>query len=156
MIYDRTIQDVIDAEQIFNEKIKQMLPLTAEEENILEKGRVTATTLNRIENKQAELASLLNDEMFVKVNLQNKSWSNQVFFQEDLRRLVDNSKALRDNFFVISAIENPSARFYFEDFNKIEKILAEVEAQIANARKSFRRSGSFSAGQSVLPQKGEL
>ena len=155
MIFDRTAQDVVQAEQLFNEKVKAFLPLTDAEENIMERGRVTVGTLNRIEQKQAEIALQLKDWGYIKEILVNKEWNAEVFFQEDLERLVENTKALRNSFFVITtSLKNPDVRFFYEDFNRMEQILSEIWQLIEAAKATFKYSGALNANQTILPLKG--
>lgn len=152
MIFDRTKEDVETAEQIFNEKVKNFIPLSEEEANQMERGRLTANTLNRIELKQAEIKYWLKELQYLKKDLINKQWNDGFFFKEDLQRLVDNTKELRAAFYVSDrSIENPVAIFRYDEFNKIEKILFELSENIDNAKFSFKLSGTFNSNQSVLP-----
>ena len=157
MIYDRTIQDVAQAKEIFETKVKNFVALTTAEKTTLERGRVTVNTLNRIEQKQAEMAQKLKNYGYFDGDIINKSWSNEVFFNEDLKRLAQNTATLREAFYIISSdMKNPEARFFYEDFNTMERFLAEIEALIENMEKSFKRSGAVSANQTILPLKGVI
>lgn len=152
MIFDRTKEDVEAAEQIFNEKVKKFIPLSEDEENQMERGRLTTSTLNRIELKQAEIKYWLKELQYLKKDLINKQWNDGFFFKEDLQRLVENTKELRTAFYVSdNSIENPVAIFRYDEFNKIEKILFELAENIDNAKFSFKLSGTFNSNQSVLP-----
>lgn len=156
MIFDRTANDVFEAERIFNEKVKAFFTLSEEEKSILEKGRVTAETLNRIENKQAEIGEILVQWEYLTEGLIHKTWGTEVFTQGDLLRIVNNLLTLRDSFYVISSdLAEPRPRFHFEDFNIIEKTLAEIEELVSSAKKSFLRSGAVRSAQRPLPLKGD-
>ena len=61
MIFDRTASDVDAAIKIRDEKVKSYQELTEEDVDILERGFITLNTINRIEEKQSELKSLLNN-----------------------------------------------------------------------------------------------
>jgi flagellar biosynthesis/type III secretory pathway chaperone len=155
MIYDRTAQDVEQAQEIFETKVKNFVALTEDEKTALERGRVTVDTLNRIEQKQAEIATMLKQWHYLKQDIANKTWSSGVFRQEDLKRLADNTKILRDCFYVMSAnIANPAARFYYTEFNNMEKILWETSQLIKFTESSFKHCGSFNSNQIKLPLKG--
>ena len=152
MIFDRTKEDVETAEQIFNEKVKNFIPLSEEEESQMERGRLTTSTLNRIELKQAEIKYWLKELQYLKKDLINKQWNDGFFFKEDLQRLVENTKELRAAFYVSdNSTENPVAIFRYDEFNKIEKILFELAENIDNAKFSFKLCGTFNSNQSVLP-----
>lgn len=157
MIYDRVIEDVTQAQALFENKVKKFIPLTDAEKTTLERGRVTVNTLNRIEQKQAEIGQILKDWKYLKEDITNKQWSNEVFFREDLQRLTDNTAKLRDAFYVLSKdLPNPEARYYFEEFNIMERFLFEIEELIKEAKSNFKRSGAISANQKItLPLKGD-
>lgn len=157
MIYDRTINDVAQAERIFKEKVLSLAVLSDDEKQILERGRVTAETLNRIEENQKEIADILKKWHYINVELETKKWSSEIFFDEDLTRLVKNTILLRDAFYTINEIRQPEPLFHFEEFNKIEQILFEIGELIKNAEKSFKYSGTFFVNQSIiLPLKGAI
>lgn len=160
MIYDRTQQDVDKASELFETKVKAFIPLTAEEEAIMERGRVTIDTLNRIENNQKYIHDALKQIGYSDLGVTNKKWSGtEVFYDDDLKRLVDNTKILRDNFFVYSQnIENPSPYFRYTDFNNIEKLLDEMSdivIKILFWETNETIAGAYNAGQTInLPLKG--
>lgn len=157
MIYDRTLEDVANAKTIFAEKVTMSIPLTDAEKDIMERGMVTADTLNRIEQKQAEIGQILNKWHYLKEPIINKQWSNEVFFREDLQRLTENTAKLREAFYVLSEeLPNPEAWYYFEEFNTMEKLLAEISFLVFATKQSFKRSGAAYANQSILPLKGVI
>ena len=71
MIFDRTQEDVDTAVRLRNEKVKEFKNLTNEEINTLERGTITINTLNRIENKQTEIAELFS-RLSIKTDIKNK------------------------------------------------------------------------------------
>lgn len=155
MIYNRTQEDVEQAEQIFTTKVLKLMTLNDEEKQVLARGRVTKETLNRIESKQAEIAEILKKWHYLGDAITNKEWNTQVFFDEDLTRICENNKKLRNAFYIISQeMRNAVPMFHFEEFNIVEKILAELDLLISATRKSFKRSGTFAAEQATLPLKG--
>ena len=70
MIFDRTQNDVDAAISLRNKKVKGFESLTSEEINTLERGTITINTLNRIENKQMELANLFS-QLSINVEIKN-------------------------------------------------------------------------------------
>lgn len=157
MIYDRTQQDVDNAQAIFETKVKAFIELTDEEKNIMERGRVTTNTLNRIEEAQNAIGEMLVTMGYLKIPIVNKSWrSADVFFAEDLQRIVDNTKALRRSFFVLSQnLKDPIPAFDYTNFNIIERLLYEMDELIEIVKSNYKRAGAYKAGQRIhLPLKG--
>lgn len=157
MIYDRTQSDITQAEKIYKEKVLTFSVLSDEEKTILERGRFTTESINRIVEKQKEVSAILSKWHYLKEELENKdNWTSQVFFEEDLRRLVKNNNTLRECFYVVSKnLRNPEPLFHYEEINILEKILVELSELIELTEKSFKRCGTFSADQITLPLKGD-
>ena len=61
MIYNRTATDVSLAKRLRAEKVQKFIELTDDEVQTLERGTITINTLNRIEDKQAEIKAMLDD-----------------------------------------------------------------------------------------------
>ena len=61
MIYNRTENDIETARNLIETKVKNFEELTEDEVAKIERGTFTVNTLNRIEQKQAELKTLFND-----------------------------------------------------------------------------------------------
>lgn len=157
MIYDRTKQDVDNAQAIFETKVKAFVSLTDEEKNIMERGRVTTNTLNRIETAQEAIGEMLVTMGYLNVPIVNKTWLNSdVFFEEDLYRIVNNTKALRKSFFVLSQnLKDPIPAFDYTNFNIIEKLLYEMSELIEIVKSNYKRADAYIAGQGInLPLKG--
>lgn len=149
MITDRTITDVNKAKEIRASKIQTFTPLTDDEKRIVERGLVSIDTLNRIEDKQAELRDILTDMGYMGANVSNKRWSVATFFTEaDLNRIVKNVAVLRQAYFVYSDTpNNPTARLHYEEFNKIEKVLEDIERMVADMRSHYRECDTFYCGE---------
>lgn len=153
MIVDRTYSDVERSKEILK-KLKSLQSVSEKEYDILERGTVTYNTLNRIENKQKELAEILKQWTYLIVPITNKSWTkNDIFNETDLERLANNTIALREAFYVIDKSHpNPKAKYTYQDINAMEKILDEIDRLVAVTKTSFRRSNTFELGQNfVLP-----
>lgn len=133
MIFDRTIDDVNTAIEILNSlKNGGYFPgLTASEKETLERGTLSLSTLNRIEDKMKELKTEFGDMGYF-VGLETKHWSNgDIFKTEDFARILNNIKALRMVFYVKpDTPDTPKARYHFDNLNKIEKILHDLESMI--------------------------
>ena len=139
MIIDRTQADVNNAISIRKNKIQKFETLTVKELEIIEKGFFTITTLNRIEDKQAQLATLLTDMGYLQTPIVNKTRNNtQVFDREEFQRIINNTNVLRQAFFVYNDTPNtPPVSFYWEDINSLENILYLLQQAIDATKASF-------------------
>lgn len=143
MIIDRTHNDVLKSIElaqrggVFSEK----------EIETLERGMVTINTLNRIEEKQKEIADLIS-EMGYPVSIENKTWKQQdVFFFEDLKRIVSNVEKLRISFFALNETPaNPRAEYHYREFNLIEKVLLDIQNNAVFAEENYKICGSAECG----------
>ena len=147
MIFDRTQEDVDTAVSLRNKKVKEFETLTSEEINTLERGTITINTLNRIENKQAEISELFS-HLSINVEIENKNWEEtQIFNQAEFQRILDNLNELVKSFYVYSNTPNiPKISYHFEDINAIEKILFDLEELYNKALKSFVYCGTLYCG----------
>lgn len=143
MIIDRTHNDVLKSIElaqrggVFSEK----------EIETLERGMVTIDTLNRIEEKQKEIADSIS-EMGYPVSIENKTWKQQdVFFFEDLKRIVSNVEKLRTSFFALNETPaNPRAEYHYREFNLIEKVLLDIQNNAVFAEENYKICGSAECG----------
>ena len=149
MIYNRTLEDVENAREIIETKVKKFLELTEEELDILNRGYVSVNTINRIENQQTMLKNLFNSMGYYNSHNENKEWGySDIFKQIDLDRIVENTVLLRKAFFTFSYTpENPNAKYYFEDFNRMEKILFDLEDMANEIKSLYLECGTFECGE---------
>ena len=147
MIFDRTQEDIDTAIILRREKVQTFQELSDEETAILERGTLTVNTLNRIENKQTEIAELLS-QLSRNVEIENKNWEEtQIFNRAEFQRILDNLNVLVKNFSVYSNTPNvPQISYHFEDINAIEKILFDLEELYNEALKSFIYCGTTHCG----------
>ena len=83
MIYDR-VQADIDTALIIRKKLQQGETLTEAEIGVLERGTLTINTLNRIEQKQAELIEIFNLLGYWNTNgIENKEWKYTGYFKQE-------------------------------------------------------------------------
>lgn len=148
MIYDRTAADVANALRIRAEVLQAGGLPTDAQVATLNKGFITYVTLNRIEGKENELKTLLNGLFYFVQDFQNKSWTTADIFDEtELPRIIENTVKLRDAFYVRDDTpDTPTAIYYFENINAIEKILNDIDELINNMRTHFRECGTFESG----------
>lgn len=150
MIYDRTQNDVQNAIKIRLEKVQNFIELNDEEIAILEKGLITINTISRIENKQSELKTLLNNIGYYNIDIYNKTWDElDLFTENDLIRIVNNTISLRKAFFVyFNSPKNPIAKYYYTEINSIEKILYDLETMEQYVQENFKECNTFYCGES--------
>lgn len=149
MIYTRTAVDVSEAMRIRNEKVKTFQELTEGDINTLERGTMTVNTLNRIEDKQAELKNLFNDMGYWNTPIQNKRWdATQIFDTSEFQRIIDNTNVLRNAFFVYKDTPGtPPMSYHYEDINALEKILYDLDVMINDVKSNYRECGTFECGE---------
>ena len=148
MIFDRTEQDVIDAVKIREEKVKNGRSLTDGEKQKLERGFCGVDTLNRIEQKQLEIAINLSKAGYKSARVYIKRWNDFNFvFASELKRIADNNRSLRESFYVLSETpENAVGKYHYEDFNKLEKVLNDLEAVYNGMVSLYKECGEAESG----------
>lgn len=148
MIFDRTLSDAKQAVTIREEKVKRGKNLTADDIYILSRGFVSVGDLNRIESKQEALKAVFNEMGYYNTPTINKLWNEEsYFFKTDLERIVKNNEILRKAYYIFASTPTDARpKAYFEDLNKIEKMLYDLD-QMANDMKSrFKKCGTFNCG----------
>lgn len=149
MIFDRN-QNIVDlAIDLREGKLKKFEELTSSDIAILERGFMTANTINRIEMKQSELKLLLNDLGYWNNDIVNKSWGiTDIFDESEFQRIIDNTNILRDAFFTYSYTPNtPPISYHFDDINSLEKILYDLDVMISDVKANYRFCGEFKCGE---------
>lgn len=151
MIFDRTQNDVDTAIILRREKVQKFQELTEKEILTLEKGTITINTLNRIENKQAELKALFTEMGYWNTPTTNKVWdATQIFNGDEFQRIIDNTNILRNAFFVYKDTPNtPPVSYHFEDINSLEKILYDLDVMINDVKSRYKRCGTFRCGELI-------
>ena len=151
MIFDRTASDVESARQIISQKVQKFLELTEDEIAILEKGCVTIDTLNRIENAQKDLTQAIKDMRYSVVGVSNKIWDfGDIFDEKELLRIINNLNIIREAFFVYNDTpKTPTAKYYYQNFNDIEKILFDVSDMIEDVKSNYKECGTFQCGEVI-------
>ena len=149
MIFDRTAADVEAAKSIRLNKVQKGEALTGDDIAVLERGTMTTVTLNRIEEKQAELKELLNDAGYYNTDISSRVWGyTDIFNITEFKRLLGNLNVLKAAFFVYSGTpETPYVSFGFEDINSLEKILFDLETMIGDMKIRYRQCGTFECGE---------
>lgn len=149
LVYNRTAQDVENAIKIRSEKVQKFQELSAEDIKVLERGMITLNTLNRIEDKQDELRTILNNMGYWDTPVVSKNWDyTQIFDKAEFERILKNLDILRNAFYVYSDTpKTPKVSYKFDDINAIEKILYDLEEMTNYVKNNYRECGDFECGQ---------
>lgn len=148
MIFDRTLSEAKQAVTIREEKVKKGENLTADEIYILSRGFVLVGDLNRIESKQEALKGIFNDMGYYNTPTVNKLWDEEsYFFKTDLERIVKNNEILRKAYYIFASTPiDARPKAYFEDLNKIERLLYDLEQMADDMKSRFKKCGTFNCG----------
>ncbi len=166
MIIDRTSADVELAKKIIREKIQPIFPLspdlTPDDKRILQRGTCSVDMLNRIENKQKEIANMLNIYAYP-MSIQNKTdWKDEDFYimhpeatdqgeifnYQDHSRLLSNLDKLKQAFFIYPTTpKTPDYLYNYVNANAVEKILVDIENMISDMERHFRECDTFYCGE---------
>jgi hypothetical protein len=149
VIFDRTQNDVDTAIILRATKVQNFEELTEAEMLTLEKGTLTINTLNRIEQKQAELKDLFNLMIYFAKDFESKEWTVEQFFkQADFDRILQNNRLLKDAFFVYKTTpQNEGTNFLkFETINNVEEVLHHLDMMISDIKNNYRFSGETVCG----------
>lgn len=151
MIFDRKKSDVNTAKNLILSKVQKGTALTADETAILEKGTLTINTLNRIENKHSELATLLSNVGYYSEPITTKTWNySGLFTSDEFDRIINNTDILRKSALIYESTPNtPLPDYYYENINAIEKILYDIESMVEEIKSLFLECGTFECGEFV-------
>lgn len=140
MIFDRTQNDVDASKDLIKEKVQTFQTLTTDEVETLERGTLTINTLNRIESKQKEIASVLNFFHYY-VDIYNKTDWNEgdIFGYSDFSRILSNLSKIKEAYYTFVSSPNiPDTLYEYQKLNDAEKLLVDIETIINNMKKSFQ------------------
>lgn len=148
MVFNRTLEEAKQAITIREEKVKKGENLTADDIYILSRGFVSVGDLNRIEGKQEALKGIFNDMGYYNTPTENKLWDEEsYFFKTDLQRIVKNNEILRKAYYIFASTPiDARPKAYFEDLNKIEKLLYDLEQMADDMKSRFKKCGTFNCG----------
>ena len=160
LMYDRTAEDVERALALAK-KAEAGTLTDAEKTEWLAgmKGCYNAADMNRVEAAVQQLAAELNAAGYtVEIMPQSFAETDTVRLSQ-WRQYLANVQALRDAYYTLAETgQLPGAedRLDYAGANTIEKILADIDLLIGWMKSSYRRCGTFQAGNNAahLPLKG--
>ena len=161
LIYDRTQTDVNTAGSIRAkyQALRDWSGLTEAEITQLERGTLTSVTLNRVSTAVQTLAVELNAAGYAVETIPQSFAETDIVRLSQWRQYLANVQALRDAYYTLTETgELPDAadKLDYIGANTIEKILADIDLLIGWMKSSYRRCGTFRAGNNAahLPLKG--
>lgn len=170
LIYDRTKSDETASAAIRKsyQTLGNWSGLTDTERAQLERGTLTYSTLNRVELAVKTLAAALTAAGYpVEVTpvlkgskAEDREWQEgDVLYRPQWAMYLDNVQRLRDAYYTLAEtgeLPKPEDKLDYQGANNIEKILADIDLLIDCMKASYRRCGTFRAGNNAvhLPLKG--
>lgn len=172
LIYDRTESDETASAAIRKsyQTLGNWSGLTDTERAQLERGTLTYNTLNRVESAVKLLAAALTSAGYpVEVTpvLKGSKSEDREWQEGDIVRraqwttYLDNVQRLRDAYYTLAEtgeLPKPEDKLGYVGANNIEKVLADIDLLIDCMKSSYRRCGTFRAGNNAvhLPLKGSV
>lgn len=158
LVYDRTAQDVETAR---TQRGMTLTPL---------KGCYNITDMNRVESAVKTLAATLTAAGYpveIAPVLKGSKAEDREWQEGDIVRraqwttYLDNVQKLRDAYYTLAEtgeLPKPEDKLDYQGANTIEKILADIDLLIGCTKASYRRCGTFRAGNNAvhLPLKGSI
>lgn len=172
LVYDRTAEDVAEVRRLLAKLDPETGDgLTAAEQAKWDaglKGAYNYTDLNRVELAVKTLAAALTSAGYpVEVTpvlkgskSEDREWQEgDIVRRAQWTKYLDNVQALRDAYYTLAEtgeLPAPGDKLGYEGANTIEKVLADIDLLIGCMKASYRRCGTFRAGNNAvhLPLKG--
>lgn len=172
LIYDRTESDETASAAIRKsyQTLGNWSGLTDAERAQLERGTLTYNTLNRVESAVKTLAAALTSAGYpVEITpvLKGSKAEDREWQEGDIVRraqwttFLDNVQKLRDAYYTLAEtgqLPKPEDKLGYVGANTIEKVLTDIDLLIDCMKSSYRRCGTFRAGNNAahLPLKGSV
>lgn len=148
-IYNRTLASVESSVKIRKEKISKGIDLTENDLIILSMGAITQDDINRIQQNISNIGvELQNMGYYFQNQIENKTYDeNDIFYQEDLQEWCNLADKFKKAFFPYADTPiKPLARYSFEEFNKLEKILFDLNKRTDEVKSLYRECGDYECG----------
>ena len=160
LIYDRTAED-IERALALAKKAEAGTLTDAEKTEWLAgmKGCYNAADMNRVEAAVNQLAAELNAAGYTVEILPQAFAETDIVRLSQWRQYLANVQALRDAYYTLAEtgqLPAPGDKLKYTGANNIEKVLADIDLLIDCMKSSYRRCGTFQAGNNAahLPLKG--
>ena len=130
------------------EKVKNFIPLTNEELNILERGMVTNSTLNRIEAQQRQLKTNLNSMGYWNTPILTETWdTSKIFCERDFMMMVQDTMILRNAFLAFDDTpKSLNLSYSYQNLNNLERILHDLGLMVNIVKRNYLQCGNAYCG----------
>jgi hypothetical protein len=148
-IYNRTSESVKKSIAIRKEKISKGIALTENDLLTLSMGAITNNDINRIQLNIFNIGiELQNMGYYFQSQIESMTYNkNDVFYQEDLQDWCNLVDKFKKAFFPYADTPiKPLARYSFEEFNKLEKILFDLNKRTDEVKSLYRECGNYECG----------
>lgn len=170
LVYDRTAEDVAEVRRLLAKLDPETGDgLTAAEQAKWDaglKGAYNFTDLNRVELAVKTLAAALTAAGYpvevTPVLTEDREWQEgDIVRRAQWTTYLDNVQRLRDAYYTLAEtgeLPKPEDKLKYTGANTIEKVLADIDLLIGCMKASYRRCGTFRAGNNAvhLPLKGSV
>lgn len=174
LVYDRTAEDVAEVRRLLWKLDPEVGEELTDEEwakwNAGMKGAYNYTDMNRVESAVKTLAAALTAAGYpVEVTpvLKGSKSEDREWQEGDIVRwaqwttYLSNVQRLRDAYYTLAEtgeLPKPEDKLGYVGANNIEKVLADIDLLIDCMKASYRRCGTFRAGNNTahLPLKGSI
>lgn len=148
-VFDRTRENVLNAKKIKQDKFLKGVPLTDEEIQIMSKGALGLNDINRIQNNFNTIQGKMNRfGYFSQTSGGFGQFSqNGIFYDTYFKEWFTRIQALKKAFFPYSDTPSqPTARLYYEEINKLEKTLFDLNKRLVEMEGFFEECGNLECG----------
>lgn len=174
LVYDRTAEDVAEVRRLLAKLDPETGDgLTAAEQAKWDaglKGAYNYTDLNRVESAVKTLSVALTAAGYpVEITpvlkggkAEDREWQEgDVLYRPQWTTYLANVQTLRDAYYTLAGtgeLPKPEDKLDYQGANTIEKVLADIDLLIDCMKASYRRCGTFRAGNNAahLPLKGSI
>lgn len=121
MIYDRTYQDISDAKKIYLQKIQKFLPLSNEEQEVIDRAFFNLNTLNRIIRTISVVWQMVVNKGGQKFDCPElKPWlETDIFKKENFENIINNIKYLLEQVAFLNVVDRSYISEYRDLSNRI-------------------------------------
>ena len=157
LIYDRTAADLAEAKRIIA-KARNGESLTEAEQaayNAGLRGSYNAVDINRVESAVSELSAALNAAGYANITIPCEWSDGEIVTAAKWAQYLANVQALAGAYYTLAgspALPAASDRLSFDGANAIERILADINLLIGGMKQTYRRCGTFTAGNNYQRQ----
>lgn len=149
LIFDRNEDDIYNARTIINDRVKNFLSLTEEEEDTIRRGTFNSETINRILSGFVYVIERIKSIGYYGANIIEKNWENgEIYTASDFEELLKCAFDLESSFFSYNGKTSDLKKEYsFQTINKIEKIIYDADKIYEYVYDNFRECGDLYCGE---------